>query len=139
MFPTNLPAKANAVVGDTMVRVRVSVSGKGVARRGAALWADDLSADQMRARADDDDDDDTETTPEPSADPVTGISMEGTGEAVADQSAQPTDQPMAEAAALGHVTSEVPRGAARGAGASALCSAAAIQHLRWGWSSESRC
>ena len=136
MFPTDWPNKANAVDGSAMVRVRVEVKGKGVARRGAELWADDLPAYQMSASADDDD---METTPEPAAEAATDTIMEGTGEASAGQSAQPTGQPMVEPLALGHVTSEVPRGAARGAAANALCSSAALQHLRWGDTSGYKC
>jgi len=130
VFPTDWPMESDAADGSEMVRVRVEVKGKGVARRGAALWADDLPADQMSASADDD----AETTSEPSAQAATDTVMEDAGEAVAAKSAQPTEQPLAEAetVALGHVTSEVPRGAARGAAASALCWSAALQHLRWG-------
>ena len=127
MFPTDWPTKADTVDGgSTMVRVRVEVKGKGVARCGAALCADDLPADQMSTSAEDD----ANTTPEQSAVAATDRIMEDAGEAA--QSAQPTEQPMAGAMALGRVTSEVPRGAARGAAASALCSSAALQHLRWG-------
>ncbi len=142
VFPTDWPMKADSADGSTMVRVRVEVKGKGVARRGAALWADDLPADQMSTCADDDAETTPETSAEPSAEPVTDTIMGDASEALADQSAQPTEQPMAEAGslgqpmaeavALGHVTSEVPRGAARGAAASVLCSCAALHHLRWG-------
>ena len=128
MFPTDWPTKADATDGSAMVRVRVVVNGKGVARRGATLWADDLPAAHVCERVDDD----WASTPVLPEEPVTDTIVECTGEAVPDQSAQPTQQLVAvDSVALGHVTSEVPRGAARGAAASALCSSAALQDLRW--------
>ena len=113
--------------GSATVRVRVKVKGKGVARRGAVLWADDLPADDMEVSTQPA----GEHTSEVPAALVADVAMEHAAEESGDHFAETLPMPMTEAAPLGHVTSEVPRGAARGATATALCSAAALQRLRW--------
>lgn len=115
-----------AADGSAMVRVRVEVQGKGVARRGAALWAEDLPGAEGRNGAEIAKMPMLELPAEALMDTVKGHTAEPSEEQMAHTSALP----MAVAAPLGHVTSEVPRGAARGATAMALCSTAALQRLR---------
>ena len=128
VFPADWPMRPEDADGSAMVRVRVEVKGKGVAHRGAAVWADDLPATDSGAG----DQAVAALLPQPPSEPVADITMEEEAEPTADRSAQAAGKIAPEAAvALGRVTSEVPRGAARGAAATALCSAAALQRLKW--------
>ena len=123
MFPTDWPLVQDATDGSASVRVRVTVMGKGVARGGAALWADDLPANEMSPAADD-------LVSEPPEAESADTAMLDTAAPTENAKALSTACAVVEATAVGRVTSEMPRGAARGATASALCSAAALQHLR---------
>ena len=134
MFPTDWPGMKDSADVTTVVRVRVEVKGKGVAHHGAALYADDLPADGRADSAESETEPMSEEEPEPEATAETAAIEEstavGTAEPRAEARVEDQAEPNAAESAIGYVTSELPRGAGRLAAATALCSAAALQHVR---------
>ena len=135
LFPTDWPGTMDSPDASSTVRMRVDVKGKGVARRGATLFADDLLADGTVASAEPGEELMAEGTPDPPAAAVTEtVAIEDSKAALM---AEPSAEAMVEDKAapvveetVGYVTSELPRGASSSAAATALCSAAALQRLR---------
>ncbi len=137
VFPADWPGTMDSP--SSMVRTRVELKRKGVAHRGATLFADDVSTDGRGTSAEPEAESMADEPLHPTTEAMTEmtetVAME---ESTAVLSAEPSPEamvedqaePPAEETSIGHVTSELPRGASRSAAATAVCSAAAVQRLR---------
>ena len=136
VFPTDWAGTMGRPSASSMVRMRVELKRKGVARRGATLFADDLPIDSKAACAEPAAEPMAEEPLHPASEAMTEtVAMEEpTAVSLAEPSAEPAvedeAEPMVVETAIGNVTSELPRGSSRSAAATALCSPAALQRLR---------